>query len=296
MQESTSKNKKKCGSYRTCNENKVVFIEKNGYQIKECTQCNHRFLEIKNVENHLTDVYTDDYFFEGKEGYPNYLEEKEILYRSGVRYARILSKYVSPGKLLDVGCAAGFIMQGFQDNRWQCKGIEPNNTMAAYGRTESGLDIVTGGLETFNSNEKFDVISMIQVIGHFYDLDKALLNIQDLLKTGGLVLVESWNMKSTIAKLMGKNWHEYSPPSVVNWFSDDTLIQLFEFYGFTLVKKGYPLKRINVKHAISLFNSKTPNFIFKKQIFNGLTKVFGGLPVIYPPVDVKWYLFRKTQD
>jgi 2-polyprenyl-3-methyl-5-hydroxy-6-metoxy-1,4-benzoquinol methylase len=63
---------------------------------------------------------------------------------------------------------------------------------------------------------RFDLINMIQVIEHVYDLDKALQNVARLLKEDGLVLVESWNMKSIVARMMGKRWPEYNPPSVVH--------------------------------------------------------------------------------
>ena len=111
-----------------------------------------------------------------------------------------------------MGCAAGFILRGFKDSGWDVYGIEPNETMAGYGRIELNLNITTGSLETYQSFQQFDLVNLIQVIGHFYDIDTALIKLSGLVKQNGLVLVESWNMKSTIAKVMGKNWHEYSPP------------------------------------------------------------------------------------
>jgi 2-polyprenyl-3-methyl-5-hydroxy-6-metoxy-1,4-benzoquinol methylase len=284
--------RKVCDSILSCNQEKTILFEKNGYKIFGCNKCGQRFSEIEDAENHVAQVYSDDYFFEGKAGYPNYLNEKELLYNYGKRYAKIVSKYIKTGKVLDTGCAAGFILKGFIDSGWSGVGIEPNNTMANYGRNEMNLNITTGSLETYESTEKFDLINLIQVIGHFYDLDKAIFKIRQLLNKNGFVLVESWNMKSGIAKLMGKNWHEYSPPSVVHWFSDDTLSDLFDQYGFELVAKGYPPKKINIEHAISLIEEKSFNFLFKKRIFAFLNKLFGKYNLNYPPLDLKWYLFQ----
>ena len=287
------KMQKHCDDILTCKEKRTTCFEKNGYPIVECGQCGHRFIQLQNVGNHLDEVYSDDYFFAGKDGYPNYLDEKDMLYKYGTSYAKIVGRHMQPGHVLDAGCAAGFILKGFEDAGWKCHGIEPNQTMAAYGKEQLHLDITVGGLETFETAQKFDLINMIQVIGHFYNLDKALLNVSNLLKPQGHVLVESWNRNSRIARVMGKNWHEYSPPSVVHWFSDETIIELFRYYGFTLVQKGYPPKRINIKHALSLVDAKTPNFIFKKKIIKLLSNSVGRLNVKYPPVDLKWYLFKK---
>jgi len=260
----------------------------------ECKKCSHRFTEIPDLENHVSNVYSDDYFFEGAAGYPNYLAEKNILLKTGKRYSKILAKFTKPGKVLDIGSAAGFILNGFKESGWQCHGIEPNENMALYGRNELILDIQTSDLETYKTDKKFDLISMIQVIGHFYDLDKALLNVSRFSKKNGLVLVESWNMKSAVARLLGKHWHEYSPPSVVHWFSDQTLNQLFNYYGFEIIAKGRPAKRINLRHALSFYQEKAP--AFSRPIFNLLNRSLGKLTFMYPPFDLKWYLFKKLKD
>jgi len=282
-----------CSSFRNCSEEKALLFTKKGYPINECKVCGHRFAEIPNDENHLARVYSDEYFFEGKSGYPNYLEEKEILYKSGIWYSKIIAKYTTAGKVLDVGCAAGFILKGFEKSGWICKGVEPNDTMASYGRNELKLDILTGGLETFNTSEKFDLITMIEVIGIFYDLDKAMLNVSNLLNQGGLVLVESMNMKSLLSRFLGKSWHEYCPPSVIHWFSDITLIQLFNYYGFEIIAKGYPAKRLNVKHAVSVLEESSLNSVLIKSVFRFISRTFGKLTLYYPPLDVKWFLFKK---
>lgn len=285
--------KKICPSINACNEARTVKLMKDVYPIQECTKCGHRFCTIENATNHTAEVYGDDYFFEGKQGYPNYLNEKDILFKYGKNYAKVLSKYTVPGKMLDVGSAAGFILKGFEEAGWQCEGLEPNDTMASYGRNELKVKITTGNLESFETTEKFDVVSLIQVIGHFTDLDKAMRNISGMLSENGLVLIESWDMNSTMAKLMGKHWHEYSPPSVINWFSDATLTQFFNYHGFELIGNGRPSKKINIKHGLSLFEETTPNFIFKKGMMTFFRKTIGKYDAPYPPFDVKWYVFKK---
>ncbi len=286
---------KLCDSLIHCQEERVVLFQKKGYPIKECKQCGHRYAEIVEGSNHVLQVYTDEYFLGGSAGYPDYLKDEKILVDRGERYAKKLEKFTPPGRILDVGCASGFILKGFENKGWICQGIEPNDTMASYGREQLNLNIHTGNLETFQSVEKFDLITLIQVVGHLYNLDKALSNISNLLKPDGFVLVESWNMKSTVARMLGKNWAEYSPPSVIHWFSDKTLTQLFEYYGFELIKSGRPVKQISVRHALALFSEKSPKFIFKRPLINNFNRAFGGITLRYPPVDLKWYLFKKKK-
>jgi 2-polyprenyl-3-methyl-5-hydroxy-6-metoxy-1,4-benzoquinol methylase len=285
---------KKCSDITSCDYEKVLLFEKNGYQIRECRQCELQFSRLSDVANHLSNSFSDDYFFGGKDGYPDYLKEGSILYKSGLHYAKILSKYIQPGKVLDVGSAAGFILKGFEKGGWKCFGVEPNDTMASYGRSQLNLDIQTCGLEEYSTTENFDLINLIQIIGSFYDLDKAMSTITSLLKKDGLVMVESWDMKSLYARLMGTNWHEYCPPTVIRWFSDKTLSDLFKFYGMELVAKGRPLKRININHGLTLFDYSFPKFLFKKGLIKFFRTAVGKYNVIYPPIDLKWYLFKKV--
>lgn len=283
-------------NFAGCNRIGDLIFFKNDYAIYDCTYCQHRYSIIDQEKgDHLNTVYSDTYFLDGKDGYPNYLNEKKILIKHGEFYARKLAKIMQPGKMLDVGAAAGFIMKGFQHNGWDCSGIEPNKSMVEYGKSKLHLNIVQGGFENYSTTDTYDLITVIQVIGHFYNLNKALQNISDLTKTGGFVLIECWDRKSLAAKLFGKNWHEYSPPSVIHWFTKKTLTKNMEAYGFELVKFGRPLKKISMKHGFSLMAGKF-KFLSKTAAF--VNNLLGDKDIflIYPPFDVFYAIYQKKTN
>jgi SAM-dependent methyltransferase len=284
---------KTCDSFLNCPEEKKHYLTIKGYPIKECKKCGHRFIHLDDAENRLNGAFSDSYFFGGKECYPNYLNGKDSLVSLGTKYAKIISKYAKPGKMLDVGCAAGFIMKGFEKEGWECHGLEPNDTMASYGRNELNLDIYTGGFEDYPKDEKYDLVNMVQVLCTFHDVDKGLRTLSGLLNKGGLSMVEMWDMKSFAARIMGRYWHEYSPPSVVNWYSDKTITHLFNYYGFELIAQGRPYKKIKINLGLTRLDETLPRFPFKKSILKFLTRTIGKYNMVYPPVDLKWYLFRK---
>ena len=180
-------------------------------------------------------VYSDEYFFGGGAGYTDYLAESELLIDHGRRYAKLVSRFMTPGSVLDVGAAAGFLLKGFVDYGWLGFGIEPNARMVEFARSRLGLNVDVGSLETFATDKRFDLITMIQVIGHFVDVDKAFETACNLLVPTGFVLVESWDRESWTARLFGKRWHEYSPPSVVHWFSRAGLTRLGKRHGLRLI-------------------------------------------------------------
>ena len=269
-------------------ESKFAFKAK-GFNLLDCLECSHRFAEISADEKHVAEVYDDSYFNGGGAGYSDYLIESKMLRKRGAMYAKKLENFSSEkGKVLDIGAAAGFILQGFTDEGWSGSGLEPNKGIAKTGITENGLDIMQGSIESFETDEKFNLISMIQVVAHFYNPRKAFENAFKLLDENGLLLIESWNRESFSAKLFGENWHEYSPPSVLQWFSLTGLTEFLEGLGFERISHGRPPKKISGAHAKSLLKYRMGDSPLLKLIPEKIN-----FP--YPSEDLFWALYRKVK-
>lgn len=269
-----------------CGSNSKVIFEAKGFPIRDCLKCQHRFAAAVANEDSLPIIYNDSYFFSGGGGYPNYLDEAEPLRMRGIWYSKKVINEFEPGRLLDVGSAAGFVMQGFQDSGWDCTGLEPNVSMAKHGREQLGLDLREGSFEAFASSEQFDLISMIQVAAHFYDPKSAFGNAYRHLRRGGHLLIETWDRDSWPARILGRHWAEYSPPSVLHWFSKVSLTQLLEEQGFKLAKSGRPMKRISGSHAKSLLKYRIGDQFFLKFFPDKVS-------IPYPPVDLFWALYKR---
>lgn len=241
-------------------------------------------------------VYGNDYFYGGAAGYPDYLAEGRLIHEHGRRYGKLLTKYMPPGTLLDVGAAAGFILNGLRDHHWQGDGIEPNAQMAAFGREQLGINVQVGTLETLEPTGKtYDVVSMIQVLPHFYDLHQALQSAAAVTKAGGYWLIETWNRESISAKVFGTGWHEYSPPSVLHWFAPADLKLLAQQYGFAVVAQGRPQKWIAGAHVKSLLGYKFEAMPGGRWLKALLRLVPDRWQIPYPAEDLFWMLFQKVE-
>jgi SAM-dependent methyltransferase len=217
-----------------------------------------------------------------------------MLVSSGRRYAKLISPYRLPGRLLDVGAAAGFILQGFIDSGWQGQGIEPNDTMAKLGR-QNGLNIATNSLENYsNVDQPFDLVSMIQVISHFVDPRQAIETAKEMIVDDGLILIETWDRKSWTARAFGKKWHEYSPPSVLHWFTRQNLDVVMQEIGFKNIAHGRPTKWINLGHAASLIRYKMSDSAFGKIASSPLRLCPKSVKFPYFFDDVFWALYQKS--
>jgi SAM-dependent methyltransferase len=276
-----------------CQHTSEIKFTAHGYGIRDCGSCGHRFADLATSPQHTTDIYSDQYFQGGGAGYPDYLGEARLLRKHGRWYGKRLMKYLQPGTMLDVGAAAGFVLQGFVDCGWQGDGIEPNAKMAAYARNELKLKVQAGALESLNTNKTYDLVSMIQVIAHFADLRQALQVAANATKPRGYWLIETWNKDSFAARLFSQNWHEYSPPSVLHWFAPPTLKTLAAQFGFAEIACGRPSKWINGGHAKSLVQYKLQSVPMGKQMGKLLNVLPEYLPLPYLADDLFWMLLQK---
>lgn len=267
-------------------ESKFAFAAK-GFDVCDCAKCSHRFTKLAADETHVAEIYDDAYFAGGGAGYSDYLADGAMLEKRGRMYAKIVEKFTDKkGKVLDVGAAAGFLLKGLAAENWRGIGLEPNRRMARFGRESLNLDVRQGSLETFETDEKFDLISMIQVAAHFYDPREAFTKAFDLLDDNGLLLIETWNRDSISARLFGKNWHEYSPPSVLQFFSEKGLTEFLRRIGFERIGGGRPRKKISGAHAKSLLKYRLGDNFLLKLIPEKIN-----FP--YPSEDLFWAIYRK---
>ncbi|HPU50475.1 MAG TPA: class I SAM-dependent methyltransferase [Burkholderiaceae bacterium] len=270
----------------------------HGHGIHTCGGCSHQFAALAPAASHVEAVYGDDYFNGGGAGYPDYLGDAALRRAQGRRYGRLLGRHIGKGTLLDVGCAAGFILQGLQDEGWTGMGVEPNPSMAAYGRERLGLQVTAGAMESLPRDAApsggFDVVTMIQVIAHFHDLRRALESARDLTRPGGHWLIETWDNASLSARLLGRRWHEYSPPSVLHMFSRSSLIRIAADMGMRPVASGRPAKWISGAQAKSLLRYKFGNGPLGRLPSAALGVVPDRSRLPYPAEDVFWMLFERS--
>ncbi|MEL7341146.1 MAG: class I SAM-dependent methyltransferase, partial [Bacteroidota bacterium] len=238
----------------------------NHINILECHNCQHRYADFIPTEDTMNSIYGDEYFFGGKDGYPDYLKNQDVLIKRGESYSKIINQFRTPGRVLDIGSAAGFILKGFENQGWQGVGVEPNQVMSRYANETLGLEVINTSFEAFETNEPFDLVSMIQVISHVSDIKQCFEKLTALTADQGYLLIESWNENSLMARLFGKRWHQYAPPSVLRWFNCEWLQAQLKKYGFEFVKKGRLTKYIQADHIKSLLQFKFEGSALKPAV------------------------------
>lgn len=272
-----------------------IWLEKNGYTLRACSHCGHRYFNPPSPDSHVEAVYSDQYFTNSSEGYVDYVGEEAIQRASARTYvARLRARLPTSARVLDVGAACGFFLKEYEEAGWRGLGLEPNASMRALGKERFDIEIVNGSLSQLPEVETFDLISAIQVISHLIHPADFVREAHSRLNAGGYLLVETWDRESLAAKLSRTMWHELNPPSVLHWFSRASLRQLVCEVGFEVVDSGLPPKRIQIGRAFRMLRHSANNSAISRIVTAPLKLVPERLSLPYWLGDAFWMLFRKS--
>lgn len=280
-----------------CDEPGKQQLVVQGFRIFGCNVCLHRWLADPLTEDHIQTHYGDSYFECGGAGYDNYTASEQVVRRRSQFYLRTLEKLVDgPKSILGVGAAAGYELGEFQHAGWQVAAIEPNQKMAQLARCHIGDCVQNSSLEEADFDQPFNVVTLMQVAAHLQNLTQCMEKLAKLTRPRGYLVVETWNYRSWSARFFGKHWHEYSPPSVLHWFTPTSLDKLARNFGFRQVQGGKPRKHITAEHAKSLIHYKSQAMPGGAMLRATSRLIPNWIALPYPGDDVFWCIYRKDAE
>jgi SAM-dependent methyltransferase len=134
---------------------------------------------------------------------PEYLEQREARRRTYARELDRLERHVGGRDLLDVGCYSGFFLELARARGYRVKGLEPSRWAVEHARAELGLDVFHGPAEAFETSDRFDLVTMWDVIEHLTDPVATLQKLHGLLRPGGVLAFTTHNLDSLSARVLG---------------------------------------------------------------------------------------------
>lgn len=212
------------------------FCRKNNYEIHNCGNCDIAF--VWPIPENLKTIYQESYFKnnagEKKEfGYADYDKDKEPMKEVFNLYLKKISGLANGKKIFDIGAATGYFLDLAKEKGWQTSGIEISE-FAAGEAAKRGHNIFCGNLPELNIEEKYDVITMWDVLEHFNNPKKYLRAVNRILKSSGLLVINTIDKKSWWARVMGKRWQLIVPPEHLFYYSSHGLRYLLEQSGFEI--------------------------------------------------------------
>lgn len=162
---------------------------------------------------------------------PHYIEQAE----QRIANAHALLELVPRGgRLLDVGCACGFLLVAARERGYEAQGVEVSRWAVEFGQRTLGLDIRRGELcELRLPAASFDVVTMVDVIEHLIDPRAVVAEVRRLLRPGGRIVLVTPDLGSLVARLTGPRWYGLLDDHYF-YFSRDTLRRFLESEGFAV--------------------------------------------------------------
>ncbi len=168
------------------------------YRCRECATVQQPSLP-EGVE--LVDLYREM-------GDSDYLAEERGRRLTSNWLLDLVERRRAPGRLLEVGCGHGLLLDEARRRGWEVRGLELSKRSAKHGRDRYDLDIREEPFEALGNEEDgcWDAVLMIDVLEHLDDPRAAIERIRKLLAPGGALCVVTPDPGSLTAKLAGSRW------------------------------------------------------------------------------------------
>jgi SAM-dependent methyltransferase len=140
-----------------------------------------------------------------------YLAEEVGRRATAAHVLDLVCEHVDRGRLLDVGCGHGLLLDEARRRGFEVVGLELSRAAARHARESLGLDVLEMPLESFADLEGFDVVVLADVLEHLDDPVAAVERCAGLLRPGGALCVVTPDPSSLTARIAGRRWWGYVP-------------------------------------------------------------------------------------
>jgi 2-polyprenyl-3-methyl-5-hydroxy-6-metoxy-1,4-benzoquinol methylase len=242
---STAPHCRACGSARVRlrGRKRGEFIQRE-FEFHACDDCGFMFVEpFSGYE-----IYNDAYYRgHGPDPYVDYETEYNDWRRSdrGMEFedmARIAGEFfakrppTAPIAWLDFGCGAGAFLKYLRERgSFHGQPLElTGHDVGSYAellKTKDGFRILDFDALQREPDNRYDVISMIEVLEHLPAPLEPLQLVARLLKPGGLLLLTTGNLEGPIARRQGIHYRYCAPEIHVSLFNPRCLEQLYRRVG-----------------------------------------------------------------
>ena len=217
--------------------------------IYECQDCG--FLQCSN----FTDV-TD--FYENMEDVEYEQTRSQRLVQANTLIGDV-AKIRSGGHLLDIGAGSGILVESALSRGYKAEGVEPSRWMHAQAQMH-GLPVSLGYFPAAASHDKYDVITLIDVLEHVADPVQLLSQIHTALSDDGIALVVTPDVRSFFARLLGWRWWHFRLAHI-GYFSRSTLERACEKADLEIIQSSRPTWYFPLSYLLERAQRYLPRFL-----------------------------------
>ena len=213
-------------------------------QLVRCRQCSFQYVTPRLRGDLIFGSYTegDDH------AYVSQLQARERTFDAALR--QIETALGRKGRLLDIGTAAGAFVGAAAKRGWEAEGCEPNRWLAQWGAAHYGISIRQGSVfDQPYQPGSFDVVTLWDVIEHTLDPRQMLEHCAELLRPGGLLVINYPDIGSWVARAMGRRWLFLTSVHLY-YFDRRTITRILESTGFAVTTVRPHVQRLELDYIL----------------------------------------------
>jgi SAM-dependent methyltransferase len=217
------------------------YVTGDPFEVRRCAACGLALTWPPPTPEDMGRYYPDAYY--GDAGEKRFVGPVERMQRAlyGARVSQVeraLGR--GPGRVLDVGCGRGFLLDAFRRRGWTVEGTEMSEASSAHAREVLGIPVHLGPIETLSlPEESFDAATLWHVLEHVRTPGTMLDAIRKVLRPGGVLLVSVPNFGSPEARVAGAGWFHLDVPRHLVHFTPETLDAALRTSGFEPLAASY---------------------------------------------------------
>ena len=159
-------------------------------------------------------------------------ETEKLRTKRYAEYLDFLPKYISNGRVLEIGAGYGTGLNLFREHGYDVEAIEPEINKQKYIKNFFKIPVVSDTIEKFVINKKkYDMILFTQCLEHIEKPKFVMMNIKNLLAPKGILYLEVpilWNYTS---------WSDSLYMAHKSNFTEKNILDLIRKGGFEILKK-----------------------------------------------------------
>jgi SAM-dependent methyltransferase len=216
------------------------YISGDGFEVLRCEECGLVRTAPAPDPARMSAYYPSAYYGEASgRRFPAAVELLQgALYGARARAVERLAG--RPGRVLDVGCGRGFLLDAFRRRGWDPQGIELDDRSAAHARDVLGLPVATGVFDEWPWRDgHFDAVVIWHVLEHLEAPQLALERARRVLRPGGVLMVGVPNFASPEARLTRGGWFHLDVPRHVVHLTPSWLATALDASGFEVRRRSF---------------------------------------------------------
>lgn len=222
---------------------KDYFLTQENFSIWHCKDCDLSFTNPRPHDENLGKYYeSPEYLSHDTKNSGIIGKLYQFLRNINIkRKYNIVRELTGTGKILDIGCGTGELLNYFKKQKWECLGVEPNATARNFAKTQYRLKVEEEQSLQNLPAESFDIISMWHVLEHVSDINKRMDEVKRLLKNEGNLIIALPNASSWDAVFYKAYWAGLDVPRHLYHFSPEAFSSLAKKHDLQIIN-ALPLK------------------------------------------------------